>query len=285
MKIIIKFPGLGIFLWLLSNSLFADSGLISVEDLASIMKDRNTIIAFCGTSTEYRKARIPGAVNISLIELYCKPASNGYIKSPHELAGYFGSKGISETKRIVLYDEGSGKYSGRVYWILKYLGAKDVKILDGQMKAWRAGRKPVARAPVSVKATTFTPSVNKALLATTSRVKAAPGVIVDVRSPEEFMGTDKSELRKGHIPGAVNLEFKKVMDGKTAKIKSCNELKRIFFEKGIIPDKEIILYCRTSVRAGIVFFTLTDILGYKNVKVYDKAFFGWQADAANKVVR
>ncbi len=283
-----KIFGLFIIFFITGGILFAGPDLISVNDLVKIMKDKNTIIVSARTPADYQQVHIPGAVNVHHIELYKDPAINGYLKATAELAKIFGSKGISESKTIVLYDAGSGKFSGRLYWILKYLGAPNVKILDGQMKAWRAGRKPVTRAPVSVKAVTFTPKVDISKLATTAQVKAASGgsgaVIVDVRAPEEFNGTDESDIRKGHIPGAVNLEFSNVLT-EDSKFKSTDELQKLFKAKGITPEKGIILYCLTSVRAGIVYFALTDMLGYKNVKIYDDAFFDWQSDSANKVAK
>ena len=281
-----KIKGLGLFLTLLflGTSLVTGSDLISAKELAKIMKDKNTIIVSCRTAADYKQVHLPGAVNVPHLEMYSEPVANGYLKSVAEIATYLGSKGISESKTIVLYDAGSGKFSGRVYWILKYLGATNVKILDGQMKGWRAARKPVTKAPASVKAVTFTANVQKNLVATIAQVKATKGVIVDVRSPEEYNGTDEGTIKKGHIPNAVHFEFSQVMTDASI-MKSPDELAKLFKDKGITPDKEVILYCKTSVRAGIVFLALTDMLNYKNVKVYDEAFIGWQSDAANKVVK
>lgn len=288
MKTKIRLFGLLLALLVFAGNVFAGPELISAKELKGKMKDKNVIIVSTRTFSDYQQVHLPGAVNVWHLDLYTEPIANGYLKSPEELAKIFGSKGISETKTIVLYDAGSGKFSGRLYWILKYLGAKDVRILDGQMKAWRAQRGAVTKAPASVKAVTFTPNVQKAIFVSTAQVSAASGksgaVIVDVRSPEEFNGTDETDIRKGHIPEAVNLEFSNVLTD-AATFKSSEELKKIFTAKGISADKEIILYCKTSVRAGIVYFVLTDMLGYKNVKVYDKAFIGWQSASANKVVK
>ena len=288
MKTKIRLFGLLLALLVFAGNVFAGPELISAKELKGKMKDKNVIIVSTRTLSDYQQVHLPGAVNVWHLDLYTDPITNGYIKSPEELAKIFGSKGISETKTIVLYDAGSGKNSGRLYWILKYLGAKDVRILDGQMKAWRAQRGAVTKAPAKVEAVTFTPSVQKAVLVSTAQVSAAKGksgtVVIDVRSPEEYNGTDETDIRKGHIPGAVNLEFSNVLTD-AATFKSPEELKKIFTAKGITTDKEIILYCKTSVRAGIVYFALTDMLGYKNVKVYDKAFIGWQSASANQVVK
>jgi thiosulfate/3-mercaptopyruvate sulfurtransferase len=172
-----------------------------------------------------------------------------------------------------------------LYWILKYLGAPNVKVLDGGLPAWKAKRRPITGSPSKVTAGTFTPKVDESLLANISEVKKAQGnaayVLLDTRAADEFAGTADSKIRKGFIPGAINMEFKQVLDAKGF-LKSNDQLKSLFESKGITADKTVIAYCETSVRAGIVFLALKG-LGYEKVKVYDSAYYEWQADAANKV--
>jgi Rhodanese-related sulfurtransferase len=250
------------------------------------MKDKNTILISARKPADYKKVHIVNAVNIDHKELYNNEPIKSVLKSPDEIAKILGAKGVNESMNIVIYDGGTGKYSGRLYWILKYLGAKNVKILDGHIDAWKAARKPVTRIPTKVKATTFTPNLNQNIivdLAYVDKVKSnANVVLVDVRSPEEFNGTKESKIRKGSIPGSVNLEFKNVLNAKKM-LKSKEELAKLFKAKGITADKEVILFCETSVRAGIVYLALVTALDYPNVKVYDGAYYEWQSIAANKV--
>jgi len=274
-----------IFMW---NTSAQD--IISVGDAkAKIKADKKSVVMVsCQKASDYKKKHITNAVHINHKALYKDGPIKSLIKTPAELAKILGKKGVVDGKTIILYDDGKGKYSGRIYWILKYMGAADVKILDGHIKAWIAGRGRTTMANTMAKKGTFTPNVQKNYLANISEVKAAQNhankIIVDVRSAEEFNGTKESKLRKGHIPSAINLEFKQVI-GERAKIKSREQLEELFSNKGIARDKEVILYCESSVRAGIVFMTLTSILDYKNVKVYDGAFNEWQADNENKVVK
>jgi len=258
--------------------------LIEVKELAKKLKDKNTIIVSCRKVADYKKVHIAGAVNVWHKDLYKAGEVKDMIKSPEDLAKIFGSKGISEAKSIVLYDGGSSKYSGRVYWILKYLGVKDVKILNGHMDAWRKGRKPVTKNPTKVKPASFKPTVNMAGYASMADVKATKGVLVDVRDAGEFNGTEGKTKKFGHLPGAINFEFKKVTNA-DGTIKSKEQLAKLFNGAGITSDKEIILYCASSVRAGIVFLALTSIMDYKNVKVYDGAFYEWEATEGCKIVK
>ncbi len=257
--------------------------VITAQELAKIVKKENVVLVSTRTTSDYKKVHISGAVHINHSDLYNADPVKNMLKSPAEIAKVLGAKGISESKTIVLYDDGTGKYAGRMYWILSYLGAKDVKILDGHMAAWKAARKPVTKNPTKITPATFKATVDKSKMATMAQVKATSGVIVDARSPEEFKGTATTELKKGHIPGAINIEFKNMMDAK-GKIKPVADLQKIFESAGFTKGKEVILYCESGVRAGIVYFVLTSALQYPNVKVYDGAYLEWQATASNKII-
>lgn len=276
---------LAVFL-LISANIVKGQDLVTAADLAKLMKDANVVVVSTRTEADYKKVHITGAVHINHSNLYKEGPVKNMLKSTAEIAKILGENGISESKKIVLYDDGTGKYAGRLYWILSYMGAKDVKILDGHMKAWRAARKPVTKNPSSVKATTFTPSVNKAYLADMNEVKSSIGstavAIVDARSSAEFAGQAETALRKGHIPGSISLEYTNMLNARS-ELKSNDELQKIFSDAGITKDKKVILYCESGVRAGIMFFALKSALKYPNVKVYDGAYSEWQSVSANKV--
>ena len=272
---------------LVVQGIFAQD-LISAKELATIMKDKNVRIVSTRKASDYAKVHITGAVNFDHHTLYKAGAVKSVIKTPAEMAKLFGAKGISNTNKIVIYGTGSGKSSGRLYWILKYLGCKDVKILDGHLTSWRAARKPVTKTKPAIKAATFTATPVAGYLASSAYVKSnlknTKVVIVDNRSKDEFTGVKGETTKKGHIPGAVFFEFKNVINPTTKKIKSKAELEKMFKDAGITSDKEIILYCESSVRSGIVFLVLKTILKYPKVKVYDGAFYEWVAKG-NSVVK
>ncbi len=261
----------------------AQIDVISAKEAASFINDDNAIFVSLRKTADFQKVHITGAVNINHTDLY---GEMSMLKTPSEIAKVLGLNGISESKKIILYDDGSGRYSGRMYWILSYLGAKDVKIIDGGMKGWRMARKPVTKNPTNIDPTTFKPMINKSYLATMDDVKKGLNnssvVLVDVRSPEEYQGTAETKLRPGHIPNAINLNYTNVLNER-GMIKSSDDLKTLFADNGISKDKTIVVYCQTSVRAGIVFTALKG-LGYSNIKVYDGAYLEWQSLNSNEVV-
>jgi len=107
-------------------------------------------------------------------------------------------------------------------------------------------------------------------------------VIVDTRSKEEYDGEKGETMRLGRIPGAKSFDYKNVL-GKGGTIKSKEELEKITQEAGLSKDKEIILYCETAIRAGIVYMALKSILEFPKVRVYEGAFYEWTADPSNPV--
>ena len=261
----------------------AQMPVVPAKDASKFLGDESAVFVSLRPAVDYQKVHITGAVNIQHTDLY---GDMSMLKTPGEIATILGANGISANKKIFLYDNGSGRYAGRMYWILSYLGAQDVNIIDGGMKGWRMARKPVTKNPSGAAPTTFTPSVQAGMLATMAEVKRAvddPGtVILDVRSPEEFSGSAEAVTRKGHIPSAVNLNYVNVMNER-GMIKSAADLKQLFAIAGIDKDTRVILYCQSSVRAGIVFAALRGI-GYSNSKVYDGAFLEWQSVASNPVI-
>ena len=266
---------IGLFLsaiFLFTTNTFSQSNLISAKETAKIMNDDNVVLVSTRKSADYAKVHIKDAVNIDLLAL-CEPGDiKGILKSPEEISKELGAKGINKDKKIIIYDNGKNVNAGRLYWILEYLGFKDVKILDGHMKAWRAARKPVTKYPTKFTPVTCSPSLNKDIIVDYNYVKGnlknPKVIIIDVQSQKEF--------DEGHIPNAINFEYKNIVNEEPGTLKSKEEIIELFKGAGITPDKEIILYCATSARAGIVFMAMTSMLDYPNVKVYDGAWNEWK---------
>lgn len=264
-------------------SVFAQ-GLFDAADFAKASKDKNVKVVSVQSDKNYKVSHIRNSIHLDHSKLYKETGPAGILKSAEEIAKYLGDNGLSNTNMVVLYDDGDNKTAGRMYWILKYMGVKDVKILQKDMKAWRAARIPLTPAPTKVVKATFTPNVNDAIYASSKWVKDnlknANVVFVDVRAPKEYTGADGKS--PGHIPGAVNLEWSS-MNGEGGVLKSTDELGKLLKGAGVTPDKTVVVYCATSVRAGLPYFVLSSLLDYPNVKVFDDAMNGWGADKANPV--
>jgi len=259
-------------------SIYAQGDFVTAKEFSTLIKNKNTRVISAQKLKNYNTSHITGSVHIDHHDLYKSSGPKGVLLSPSALASYFGKKGISNTNTIIIYDDGKNKYSSRIYWILKYLGAPNVKLLHKDMKAWRSARVPITKSVTKIKPANFTPKLNKAIIANAtwlkSHLKDANVVIIDARHISEYNGTSEKPVSKGHIPGAVNIEWKEMITENGA-LKSADELKKIFAAKGVTSGKTIVLYCATSVRAGIEFVALKSVLGFPNVKVYDGAYNEW----------
>lgn len=269
---------------LLTGALYAQSPVIEADEFKSAAKGNNVVVVDANTSSNYNRMHVQDAVNVPHLELYKDGEIKGILKEPSELADYFGSKGISKDSKIIIYDDGSQKYNSRVYWTLRYLGADNVHLLHKDMKDWRKARIRLTRRSSSPGSANFTPDVQKQLLAKAPEVKKGINnnnvVLLDSRSKGEYEGTEKKS--KGHVKSAVNINYTDILDESGAFLPK-EKMKKVFEAKGVTPDKEIIAYCRTSVRAAVNFVALKDILGYPNVKVYDGAYLEWESKYPNLI--
>ncbi len=260
----------------------AQGDFISVKELAGKLNDSKVQVFDARKEAEYKKVHIRNAISFPVEELSTKTPIEGILKSDAEVAKIMGAHGVDFSKEIVLYCN-KGSNAGRMYWIMKMMGASNVKLLDGNLDAWKAARKPVTRMPKMPKKTTVSASLDRASYLTMDEVKAqkskANVVLVDARADNYFNGTDPKS--KGHIEGAISINSDLMRD-EQGLLKSTEELDKVFTSKGVSKDKAIILYCQTSTRAGLLYTILTSKLGYKNVKVYDGAYNEWVT--TNKVV-
>ena len=235
--------------------------LINAKELAKIIKDDNVVVVSTRKASDYAKSHINGAINIENKILYSNE-DLGILKTPAQMASILGKKGINEKKTVVIHCNGAFVGAGRMYFILKYLGVKDVRILNGHLKGWMGARKPMTKTATTKKAVTFTPSVNNSILAKTISKSA---IVVDCRPKEDF--------DKGHMTNAIHFDNETIYNHSTKILKTKTALTGLFTVAGMTKDKEIILYCKTGARASAVYFALK-YCGYTKIKVYHKGYSG-----------
>jgi len=134
------------------NINFNNFNKISVRHLTTLLKKEAVVIVSARNLIEYSKKHIKDAVNINPNDLY---DSDGNIKSVNDIAKIFGENGINDESKIIIYDNGTNNYAGKLYWIFKYLGVNDVYILDGHIRSWVKARKPVTKRSTVIEPTIF----------------------------------------------------------------------------------------------------------------------------------
>ncbi|HEY9445760.1 MAG TPA: rhodanese-like domain-containing protein, partial [Burkholderiales bacterium] len=195
--------------------------------------------------------------------------------------------GIGRDTRVVFYGAPM-QFGVYAWWTFRYCGHKNVALLDGGRKRWRAeGRPLVTDEPAEHAAVAYAPAARDESMRilrdeVLQAVRRGGSVILDGRSPEEYSGKrvggpggpDVGAVRAGRIPGARHLHYAELLDA-DERFKSRDELRALFQAHGAAPDAEIITYCRMSHRATVLHFALTQLLGHGKVKVYDGSWTEW----------
>lgn len=267
----------------------ANTHMIQAKEFAAELKTNKSLVIIDVQAPDvYAKQHIQGAINIPHKNLYKPGPIEGQFKDVEELAAIFGKNGVSNSSKIVVYDDGSQKYNSRVLWILTYLGATDVSLLHKDMAQMEAARVPMTATPVTLKATTFVPAVNADMNIDMASVKALGtnpnAILLDVREPDEYNGIDKDKKSQGHLPGAVYMYYKDMLTA-TGAYKTKDEIIAVAAKAGATPEKEIVVYCQTGIKASVAYFALKEIAGFPNVKLYAGAYAEWASVPENPIVK
>ena len=229
--------------------------------------------------TAYEKGHIPGALSIDWEnELHDIPRRE-FISS-ERLAKLLGEKGISNEQTIVLYSGNNNWFASYAYWLFRYRGVEDVKLLNGGRKKWELESRLLsqdvpARTPATFSIGPEKPELRIFRDEVVRRVDEG-GAWVDVRSPEEFRGEllapphlpQEQAQVPGHIPGAANITWSKTVN-EDGTFKTPEELRELYEAEGITSDKDVVTYCRIGERSSHSWFVLRELLGFDNVKNYD----------------
>jgi thiosulfate/3-mercaptopyruvate sulfurtransferase len=227
---------------------------------------------------EYTAGHIPGAVHIdlwgvSLIDTSPAPLKAFMWMIEHVLAVH----GVDAGTPVVVYDSQSGMRAARAFWFLEYFGHPSVRMLDGGFTAWLASGLEISRAAPPPPKSEWTGGRNETTLATWKDVRTAlcrPDVVLlDTRSEEEYRGTVVRARRGGAIPGAVHIEWTRNLTPK-GDFKPAAELKQMYADAGVTPDREVITYCQGGYRAAHSYLALR-LLGYPRVRSYIGSWKEW----------
>ncbi|MDJ0613309.1 MAG: 3-mercaptopyruvate sulfurtransferase [Rhizobiaceae bacterium] len=230
---------------------------------------------------EYAACRIPGAVFFDIDQIADPDTDLPHmLPHPEVFAHVAGEIGISSENLNIVYD-GPGMFSApRVWWTLKVMGAKNVKILESGFDGWKANGLPTEQGtPKGRAATVFTANYKAAKVANLASIEANLAKkafeVIDARPRERFNGKaaePRPGLRSGHIPGSKSAPASQfVRDGKLVDI---NTLERHFRKLHIDADTPVITTCGSGVTAAILALALTES-GRENYKLYDGSWAQW----------
>jgi thiosulfate/3-mercaptopyruvate sulfurtransferase len=279
--------GLLAVLLLLPAAAFAGEPFVTTEWLQANLS-KVTVIDVRKVE-EYNDGHIPGAINVFYgVWGIKKGVLLNELPSDDDLKDVLSANGIEPTTQVVLVSKNETMPfrtdATRVAWTLRYAGVENVAVLSGGIEKWTAEKKALSKDAVKPKAKPYRGKFNKQFYASKAYVMGALGkaVLADVRAPEFYKGEKKLDFveKTGRIKGAVNLPPGALYNA-DGTYKSKAEIEAI--AKPIVGadlNKEIIVYCDTGKVCTNWWLALYDLLGYKNVKVYDGSSMEWMADPA-----
>jgi thiosulfate/3-mercaptopyruvate sulfurtransferase len=168
------------------------------------------------------------------------------------------------------------------------MGAKEVYLLDGGLKAWERAGLPMASGEVQREHTEFHATLNQAAVKDYHQLRAtlaAGEQVLDARSAGRFSGVDpepRAGLSSGHMPGATSMPFPQLASG--ASMKSPEDLRAIFQEKGVDLQQPITTSCGSGVTAAVVALGL-EMAGAPMVTLYDGSWAEYASRSESVIVK
>ncbi len=246
------------------------------------------LIDVSGNAETYAAGHLPGAIYAGLGE-FTNPDDpvRGQIMTQDALTALFSRLGISNGDTVVFYDDNANLLATRAYWAVKYYQHEDVRVYNGGSKKWVADGETlvtdaVEPAPSQYVAGEADPAIRTTWEYVVAQTENPDTLFCDTRGPEEFTGTDVRADRGGHIPGAINVEWRNAVN-EDGTFRSAADLSSLYQKAGFVPDKQIITYCQTGVRGAHTWFVLRELLGYSDVRNYDGSWEEYGNNAASVI--
>lgn len=235
---------------------------------------------------DYEARHIPGAVFADLDRDLAgeKTGFNGRhpLPDPAAFAGTLGRLGLDRSVQVVAYDQDSGMYASRFWWMARWLGHDDVAVLDGGFAKWLAENRRTVSGYERRPAKTFVGTPRIQMVADAREVGALAGRpdwrLIDARAPERFRGENETiDKKAGHIPGATNHFFRWNIDERNA-LRDEEEIRARFKETlGSTSPDHVVCYCGSGVTACQNLLAMEHV-GLRGAKLYPGSWSEWSSD-------
>jgi thiosulfate/3-mercaptopyruvate sulfurtransferase len=280
--------------------------LIDAASLRGLMGDAGLAVVDCrfdlddpeGGRRAYLRGHIPGARYADLNKDLSAPVSLSSgrhpLPTPEDFAAKLEELGIGNHSQVVAYDDNSGSFAARLWWMLRWVGLPSAAVLDGGLKAWVAAGGALASGeetalPAANRSGRFLPRVDAAAVVDSAEVAALlrdpRRLLVDARAAERYAGViEPIDAVAGHIAGAVNHPFTSNL-GPEGRFLPAAELRRRWEERlaGREP-RAVAAMCGSGVTACHNLLSL-EVAGLRGAKLYAGSWSEWIRDPSRPVAR
>ena len=262
------------------------SGLLSSGDRSPSLLDIRWSLGGPPGHEDYLEGHIPGAVFVELdAELAGPPGAGGRHPLPDPGAFSAGMRraGVSAQRPVVVYDAAGAQAAARAWWLLRYFGHSDVRVLDGGLPAWTAAGQSLEAGPVEVASGDFEARAGAmpVLDASEAAALARRGILLDARAPERFRGEQEPiDPVAGHIPGARSAPTGQNLDS-TGRFLEPEQLRRRFAQVGVTAGRPVGAYCGSGITAAHEVLAL-EVAGFP-AALYVGSWSDWITDTRRPV--
>jgi thiosulfate/3-mercaptopyruvate sulfurtransferase len=265
--------------------------IVSPDWLGAHLGDEGLVVIDVRAAEAYAEGHIPGAVSVpfAIVSAWADCTEELLLELPPEaeLLKVMGDCGLTARSTVVVigrFEEAPAPPyaladAARVAATLISAGVGDVAVLNGGFPRWLREGRPVTSEVPDIIPVVYSGAIDRDLWVSTEYVEKSIGrsVLVDARDPDQYFGAsiDPFAEMRGHIPTARNLPMIWVWEPDGA-------YRPFDFIKGMAEgtigadkDQEIITYCGVGGYAATWWFLLTQLLGYKNVRIYDGSMEAW----------
>ncbi|OYX07177.1 MAG: hypothetical protein B7Z05_02445 [Thiotrichales bacterium 32-46-8] len=279
------------YFWLFVLSLLswqavaADSFRITANELMSLGQQQRVVLIDARPAKFYEESHLPNAISIPFTATFVEFGTTGRVITLDKAKTLFSNAGIRNDDLVVAYDGGGMLQASRILWTLEMYGHKKVKLLEGGLKAWQQAGLGVTQEKPAIMTTNYVPSVNPDRLATRLTTLLASNktdafTLIDAREAEHYQGLKSEAKRYGHIPNAINIDFRLNLDANTGLLRSKSDLQQVYAH--IPKDKKVIVYCIMGDQSALEYLIMRE-LGY-DVANYDASWQEWGNDLSLPIV-
>lgn len=232
---------------------------------------------------DYEAGHIPGAVFVDLDTELAGPAGDGGrhpLPDPAEFGAVMRRAGVRAGAPVVVYDGGQGWAAARAWWLLRWAGHHDVRLLDGGLAAWTG---ELSKQTPQPEEGDFVPAPGALPLldADGAAALARSGVLLDARAAERYRGdVEPIDRVGGHIPGAVSAPTGENVDA-DGRFLSPERLAARFAGLGVGDATEVGVYCGSGVSAAQQVLAL-ELAGHR-AALFAGSWSQWSGDASRPV--
>ncbi|MDO9494927.1 MAG: sulfurtransferase [Nocardioides sp.] len=263
--------------------------LISVAELQAVLDSVTLLdvryrLGGPGGPEEYAGGHLPGAAYVDLdADLASPPGAGGRhpLPEPAVFEAAMRRAGVRSDRPVVVYDDWTALAAGRAWWLLRFHGHRDVRVLDGGLAAWVAEGGELSTGAVTPAPGGFTVSGEAGMSMVEADGVPAVDVLVDARAPERYRGeVEPIDPVAGHIPGAVNVPTSHNLapDGR---FRPADELRATYAAVGAVPGAAVAAYCGSGVTACHDLLAM-EVAGVA-AALYPGSWSGWITDPEHPV--